>query len=342
MRVAVIGVGRLGKEHARIWSALPGVSLVGVLDTDAARAAEIAHLHGTRALTSLDEVLREADAASVVTPTTHHFEVASRCIEAGLHVLVEKPMTHTLEEANALVDLAARRGRVLQVGHIERFNPALEAARRYIGAPRFIDCDRISPFSFRSGDIGVVMDLMIHDLDIILSLVRSEVTRVDAIGVNVMGPTEDLAHVRLEFANGCVANITASRLALKKLRKFRIFQPDAYISIDFSERNALLITKRPGFEQGKLDVATLDLTGVTDLQSLLFEKFLDAQFIPMDEYEPLKRELESFRDAVVNGAPVPVTGEEGRAAIAVARRIVEEIRRRLAEETGRSSAVPQP
>jgi predicted dehydrogenase len=302
MRAVVIGVGHLGKHHARLLASLPGVTLAGVIDTNLERAAQIATERGTTAYTDVREVPGPVDVAVVAVPTESHARIAMALIEAGIHTLVEKPVTQTVAEADALIAAAKARGLVFAVGHSERFNPAVAAARPHIRDPRFIEVHRLGQFPDRSLDIDVVLDLMIHDIDLILSLVPSEVAGVEAVGVPVLTPRIDIANARLRFANGCIANLTASRISREPVRKIRFFQQDAYVSIDTAAQEVemwRLVPQPAGLPKiggGKLEVAG---------------------------DEALKGELEDFLGAVRDGRPPAVTGEQGRAALALATRIVE-------------------
>jgi predicted dehydrogenase len=302
MRAAVIGVGHLGRHHARILSTLPGVTLVGVVDTNAERAAKIAADHGTRAYSDWRELAGQVDAAVVAVPTEAHAEVAVPLIESGVHTLVEKPLASTVEEADRVIN-AARDGRVvLAVGHSERFNPAFMAARPHIQDPRFIEVHRLGTFSERSLDIDVVLDLMIHDLDLLLSLVRSEVESAEAVGVPVLTRRIDIANVRLKFENGCIANLTASRISREPVRKIRFFERDSYVSIDSAAREVERwhLVRQAG-ALPKIDGGKLEVSGE----------------------EPLKRELEDFVEAIRDARAPEVTGDQGRAAVKLAARIVE-------------------
>src|SRR5438876_6662748 len=240
VRAGVIGVGALGQHHARVYESLPEARLVGVYDRHRGRAAEVAARHSCRAFADLRELLAEAEAVSVAVPTVDHHRVARAVLEEGRHVLVEKPMASTLAEADDLIRAAGERGLVLQVGHIERFNPAVDVLRATVKEPRFIEVHRLGEFSPRSLDIDVVLDLMIHDLDILLSLDGSEAVRVDAVGVPVLTPKVDIANARVRFASGLIANLTASRVSAEKVRKFRVFAPRTYISVDFAARQAVV------------------------------------------------------------------------------------------------------
>lgn len=304
MRGAIIGVGHLGRHHARIMASLPGVTLAGVVDVNAARAAEIAGEFGTTAFGDARDIA-DLGLAVIATPTESHAAIASSLIERGVHVLVEKPIAQTLAEADALIAAARQRGVVLAVGHSERFNPAVAAARPYLNDPRFIEVHRLGTQLGRSLDIDVVLDLMIHDLDLILSLVPSEVDSVEAVGVPVLTPKVDIANARVRFKNGCIANLTASRISKDQIRKVRFFQRERYISIDTAAREVEMfeLVPQPG--------------GMPKIGG-------GKQAIGGDE--PLKRELEDFVAAARDGRAPAVTGEQGRAALALAVRIVELMR----------------
>jgi predicted dehydrogenase len=301
LRVAVVGVGHLGKHHARLLAALPDVTLVGVADTNQARAAEIAQASGTVAYPSW-EALPEVDAATIAAPTEAHAEVAAGLMARGVHVLVEKPLARTVAEADALVAAAASRGVTLAVGHTERFNPAVAAARVHLHAPRFIEAHRLGTFPERSLDIDVVFDLMIHDLDLLLAIVGEPVAAVDAVGVPVLTPRIDIANVRLRFAGGCIANLTASRISRDRVRKIRFFQPQSYLSIDYAAQEVEHWTVGPGPNGGPA------ITGGK---------------LEVERDEPLRRELADFVAAVRTGRPPQVTGAQGREALALAAEIVE-------------------
>ncbi len=302
MRAAVIGVGHLGRHHARILAALPGITLAGVVDTNRDRASQVAAEHGTQAFGDFREIAGKVDIAVVSAPTESHAVVTMPLIAAGVHVLVEKPVTQTLAEADALIAAANAAGVVLAVGHSERFNPAVAAARPHVKDPRFIEVHRLGTFPDRSLDIDVVLDLMIHDLDLILSLVASEVEGVEAVGVPVLTPKVDIANARIRFANGCIANLTASRISRDPVRKIRFFQRDSYVSIDTASREVELYKLVPQSDAlPKIGGGKLEVSGD----------------------EPLKRELEDFVAAVRDGRAPAVTGEQGRSALALAIRIVD-------------------
>jgi predicted dehydrogenase len=325
--VAVVGTGHLGRIHARVLSELPGVRLAGVVDADRARAEEVARERKTKAYASAAELPAAIRAVVVATPTASHHAVAGPLLDRGVACLVEKPMTATPEEALDLVERARRSGAVLMAGHVERFNPAVTAILAGGLRPRYFEAQRVSPFSFRSTDVGVVLDMMIHDLDLVTHLAGSPVSRVDAVGVAVTGTHEDLANARLEFENGAVANLTASRLALKTERKLRMFAPGAYAVIDFAKREAQIV--RPGEDlpralaEGKLKLGVL-----TPLQ-LMTRDLLRIEKPSVKEEESLKREDAEFTDAVRTGRPPLVTGEHGYVAVSVAHRIIASLRERL-------------
>jgi predicted dehydrogenase len=304
LRVAVIGVGALGKHHARILASLPGVSLAAVVDINRARAEEIAAAHGARPVFDAGQLDGQIDAVTIAVPTELHARIARPFLEAGIPALVEKPIARTVEEADAMIAAAAGRGAVLAVGHTERFNPAVAAARRVLVDPRFIEVHRLGAFPERSLDIDVVFDLMIHDLDIALSLVPSEVETIEAVGVPVLTGRVDIANARLRFANGCIANITASRISRDRVRKIRFFQPSAYVSIDYAAQ--------------KLEVWRL-VKGNGPMPTI------EGGEVEVPVEEPLKRELEDFVQAVSTRRPPLVTGEQGRRALALAQQITDKM-----------------
>lgn len=309
LRTAVIGVGYLGNFHAQKYAALPDVELVGVVDNDPKRAAEIANALGTRAYCDHRELLGQVDAVSVVVPTQFHHAVARDFLAAGVHVLIEKPITVTIEEADELIELAEKNRAVFQVGHLERFNPVLVALEGVLQEPLFIESVRIAPFKPRGTDVNVVLDLMIHDIEIIQHIVKSPVERVDAIGAPVFTGEEDIANARILFQNGCVANVTASRISLKSERKMRIFQRDAYITLDFQNRKVLVAQKGsgelfPGVPNVKVDERQLG------------------------EADALRSEIESFISAIRTGTPPQVSGRDGRMALETALKINTSLDRR--------------
>jgi len=330
IKAAVVGVGHLGRHHARIYAGLPGVQLVAVADTNEKRAEGIAATCRCEPCGDYRKLIGRVDAVSVATPTESHYEIAKEFLEAGVAVLVEKPITKTLEEGGRLVAISRAKGAMLQVGHVERFNPAIMAVQRLIKPPRFIESHRLSPYTFRSRDIGVVMDLMIHDIDIILHLAQSELVGVEALGFGIISKTEDIANARLTFGSGCVANVTASRISNKPMRKIRLFSDDSYVSLDYGTQEAFIYRPTEKILSGEFDVEeflkSVDLTKVAELKDLVFKDLVHIEKVQMNEYEPLKAEIESFINAVKTGAEPVVTGEDGVRAIKAVMMITEKIR----------------
>jgi predicted dehydrogenase len=303
IRVGVVGTGEFGRNHARVYGEVPGAELVGVYDKDVARAAQVAAEFQTRALASIEELRGLADAVSVAVPTLEHSTVGCTLMEMGLDVLVEKPMAHKLAEADALLDAAKKFGRILQVGHVERFNPAVLAVEPILNRPLFFEVHRLGVFTARSLDVDVIYDVMIHDLDILLTLVKEPVAEVKAVGIPVLTDKVDIAHARLEFAGGAVANVTASRVSTERVRKMRFFQQHEYISLDYARRDALRVAvKKPGPQP-----------------EFAFEK------LPAQAVEPLRAELEAFVDAVGTRREPRTSGRSGRAALELAERVMASI-----------------
>lgn len=329
LKVAVVGVGHLGKEHARVYTELPGVELVGVVDIQRKQAEKIAQQYNTQCFSNHKEIIDKVAAVSIAVPTKSHYVIAKEFLKQGIHVMIEKPMTGTVSEARELIGISKANGLVLQVGYIERFNPAIAAIKKLSINPRFIECHRLSPFTFRSADIGVVLDLMIHDLDIILHITGSKVKKFDAVGVNVISDKEDIANVRIQFQNGCVANVTASRVSLTSMRKMRLFSQDSYISIDYQKKDALIYKKSPELTLKALNISEMDVSTIADLKSYVFGDLLKIEHIKMDDYEPLRKELESFVNCIVERKEPVVSGEEGLKAIEVANDILCEIEKNL-------------
>jgi len=329
LRVAVIGAGHLGKEHARIYSEIPEVSLVGVVDTNKDTGEVVAQRCKTRYYGSFEEILNKVDVASVVVPTKSHYQITKELLNSGIHVLVEKPMTGTVSEAEDLIALSKKNSTILQPGYVERFNPALEAIEKLDVSLKFIECHRLSPFTFRSADIGVVLDLMIHDIDIILYLSKSKIKKIDAVGVNVIADKEDIANARIQFENGCVANITASRVSFEPMRRIRLFSENSYISLDYQKQEALIYKKSSKLTLKSLDTESKGVSNITELKNFSFGDMLKIERIQMDNQEPLRKELESFVDCVINGKQPVVSGEEGIMAIKTAALIREEITKNL-------------
>lgn len=303
IKVAVIGCGHLGTLHARVYSEFPFAQLVAVCDILPDRAESVARQYGGFPLTRFRKLLDRVEAVSIAVPTHLHYPVAKAFLSRGIHVLVEKPITRTVQEADRLLQLANESKAILQVGHVERFNAALRKVAELLKDPRFIEVHRLAPFQPRGTEVGVVLDLMIHDIDILLGLVKSPIRRIEAVGVKVLTPFEDIANARISFVNGAVANLTASRISKEAMRKFRIFQTDAYVSIDFLSPAADLYQHRDG--------------------QILHETLA----IPKEE--PLKAELEAFLESILHRRPPVVSGPEAREALAVALKITSQIKRGL-------------
>jgi predicted dehydrogenase len=311
IRAAVIGVGYLGRFHAQKYAQAAGCELVAVADSRQEAGEKVAAEVGTRWVADYRELLGEVDAVSVVTPTPAHFPIARDFLNAGAHVLVEKPITETVAEAREMIELAARNKRVLQVGHLERFNAAILAAEPYLRSPRFVECVRMAPYRERGTDVNVVLDLMIHDIDIVQTIVDAPITSIDAVGTPVFSDEIDIANARIHFASGCVANVTASRVSVKTERKLRIFEDDAYLSLDLQQKILTLIRKRPPADPpGPLPV-------IIEEQNL-------------DQGDALKAEIESFLDCIRTGRAPVVSGEAGLMALETAMRITEQVMKTLA------------
>ncbi|MEI6355713.1 MAG: Gfo/Idh/MocA family oxidoreductase [Verrucomicrobiota bacterium] len=333
-KVAVLGTGSLGKEHARIYAELAKAGpaeFVGVFDVDNGAARAQASKHGVRAFTSVAEAAAASDALSVVTPTTTHFALAQELLILGKHVLVEKPMTDNAAQAAALVALAQSRGAVLQVGHVERFNPVFSYLEQVATDPRFIECHRLSPFPARSTDIGVVLDLMIHDLDVVLAFVKSPLVAVDAVGIPVLSTSEDIANARLRFANGCVANLTASRISPERLRKIRVFsgggaaKETSYISLDYRAQEGFIYRlARDGESESSLFKKLL-ASKDSSLVSEFGGKRIVREPVPITKEEPLKLELAHFIQCVAERQTPKVSGAQAKAALDVAFEITRQI-----------------
>ncbi len=324
-RVGVVGAGSLGFHHIRILRDLPGAQLCGFVETRPDRAQEVQTELGVNAHPSLDNLLDACDAVIVVVPTSAHFAVASSAIERGKHVFIEKPITTTLEEADQLLDRAREKGVIVQIGHIERFNQAVRAALPHVNKPRFIDSERLAPFSPRGSDVAVVLDLMIHDIDLLLTLVGADAKEISAVGVPVLTPMLDIANARVTFVSGAVANITSSRISRERKRKIRIFQQSGYLSLDLAAGSGEFFRLRSDIDPLSIRSAPADITA-----------FVDRIKLEAPAGEPLKLELESFVAALRGEGPVVVTGEEGRMALGVALRIVKEIELTLPSLVGRA------
>ncbi|HXX74242.1 MAG TPA: Gfo/Idh/MocA family oxidoreductase [Nitrospiraceae bacterium] len=304
LRAGVVGIGHLGQHHARLYASLPGSQLIGVVDQLPERAQVVAERHGVRLFRNLEELLPQVDLVSIAVPTSAHYEVARRCLLAGKHVLVEKPLAVMPKEARELVELAKGRSCRLQVGHSERFNPVMQVMRPHIGRPVFIECHRLSSFSERGTDVDVVLDLMIHDLDLVLSFDPGPVEEIRAAGVAVLSASVDIANARIQFGSGCVANFTASRVSTNKMRRLRVFQPDQYLSLDFQTRQGMICRRQ---------------TKAGERPTVVIEQ------VQGGDEEPLKLQLESFLDAVRTGKKPVISGEDGAAAVDVAHDVLQAI-----------------
>lgn len=299
IRVGVVGVGHLGSIHAKMYSNLDSVKLVGVCDCNIERALEVGKRFKVASFSDYEELFDKVDAASIAVPTSLHYNVAKDFLQHGIHVLIEKPITKTLSEADELIEIAGEKKLILQVGHIERFNSAVLALEPYINKPKFIECQRLGPFHSRVKDVGVVLDLMIHDIDIVLGLIQQDVVNIEAVGLSTISNYEDVANVRLTFQDGTIADITASRVTKDVVRKMRIFQEESYLSLDYVTQDVMLFEK----------------TG---------EKIVQKK-IKIKKKNPLKKELKSFIDRVHTGKRPIVSGVEGRRALAVALEIIKKI-----------------
>ncbi|MGD0140462.1 MAG: Gfo/Idh/MocA family oxidoreductase [Tepidisphaeraceae bacterium] len=325
LRVGVIGCGRMGRLHARVYSQMAQVKLMGVFDAVADSAAAVADEFGAPAYKTLEELLPNVDAVTIAVPTKFHLSIAQECLTRRIACLIEKPLAKDVAEGRRIVELASQNKTTVQVGHIERFNPAIRAMSRLKIEPRFLEVTRISPMTFRSIDVGVVLDMMIHDIDIVLWLANSTVSRVEAIGVSVIGEVEDICNARLTFANGCVANLTASRLAMRTDRHLRVFSPDAYVSIDYQKRHGIVIRRGGNVEAVRQAVARIRSGEMDDISQLNYKDLVQMEELSIDDVEPLRAELDAFVDAVTNGSKPIVTAEDGLHAVEVATRIVQTI-----------------
>ncbi|MCC6691495.1 MAG: Gfo/Idh/MocA family oxidoreductase [Bacteroidia bacterium] len=319
VKIGVLGAGHLGKIHLSLIKQIPLYHLVGFYDADSARSAEIAAELDTKSFSSIDELIEACDAIDIVTPTVTHFDCASKVLKKSRHLFVEKPLTHTIKEAKKLLSLANEANVKVQVGHVERFNPAFLAATPYISAPLFIETHRLAQFNPRGTDVSVVLDLMIHDIDIVLSLVKANIKRVSASGVAVVSDTPDITNARIEFDNGCVANLTASRISLKNMRKTRLFQKDAYLSVDFLDKKIEVVRLQAVSGEADPMAITIDLGGDKGMKQIFFENKT------AEPNNAIKIELETFAKAIINNTATPVTIEDGYKALDVAYIIIEKI-----------------
>lgn len=323
LKIGIIGVGHLGKVHAKLWKEVSGVELVGVFDANFEEAKRVAAEHTVKAFSDAAELIHEVDGLSIVTPTVAHRDTAKLAIGGGKHVLIEKPITTTIAEAKELIALAKKGNVKIQVGHIERFNPALLAVEPFIDKPMFFESHRLAQFKPRGTDVAVVLDLMIHDIDVILSLAKSEVTGVDASGVSVVSDEIDIANARIKFRSGAVANVTASRISQNPMRKLRIFERDAYLSVDFAAKSAEVF-HLVGAEEAGANKSLMFNLGEIERAEKKLNIIYERPDVP--EFNPLKYELELFRDAIVTNSTPIVSGEDGLAALEVAEMIMKSIK----------------
>jgi predicted dehydrogenase len=320
IRCGVAGVGSLGQHHARIYASVPGAELAGVFDTSDARATEISAKFGCRKFRSIDELGEACDAVSVVVPTDLHERVALPLLARGCHLLIEKPICASLEEAERVLAAAQANGCLVQVGHVEHFNPVMAFLEKEAGDPKYIAAERLAPYQVRGTEVGVVLDLMIHDIGIVLALVKSPIAKIDSVGISVLSKTEDIANARIEFENGCVANLSASRMSLKKAREIRIFQDNAYLSLDFMNQSGHLVRKSDLVKFGlKMKIG---LVKAGDASSVPVHQ------IPIEKGEPLALELAHFVDSVARSRQPKVGAALGKSALEVAIAVTEQIRRK--------------
>ncbi len=323
MRVAVVGVGHLGKFHARVFSQMNDVELVGVVDSRVEQAEQIAGDYGTTPYTDYRELFDKVDAVSIAVPTRFHRQVAGEFLERGIPTMIEKPLASTAAEAEELVALAEKHGLTMQVGHIERFNPALGSLDGMPMRPKYIAAERLGTYTFRSTDIGVVLDLMIHDIDLILSMVHAPVVSVAAVGVSVFGGHEDIANARIQFADGCVANLTASRASYQAVRKMRIWSSEGYATLDFQTKHGTLIRPSDALRMGEIDLAGVDLTKQAAVKERIFSnKVLRVDQVQTEGRDALEQELEDFVSSVKSGGRPRVSGVDGLRAVALAEQVL--------------------
>ena len=338
LRVGVVGVGHLGQHHARILSGIPGVELVGVADSRREQAQTVAERVGTVVVDKYQDLIHVVDAVSIAVPTSLHREVAGAFLSAGVATMVEKPLAASLAEAEGLVNLARDHSALLQVGHIERFNPALHALDGMSLRPRFIDAERLSTYTFRSTDIGVVLDLMIHDIDLLLSLVSAPVCSVAAVGVSVFGGHEDIANARIEFEDGCVATLTASRASFQATRKMRIYGAEGYVSLDFATKQGTLIRPSEALRRGTIELDDVDMSQPSAIKERVFGKILRVDKVQTEGREPLALELEDFVQAARGQGRPRVRGEDALRAMKLADQILRSINAHKWENLGQNPA----
>lgn len=323
----MIGAGKMGRLHSRIYAEMDQVELVAIVDTDRDKAEQLASEYGCAAKSDSAELIGMVDAVTIAVPTEHHYQVAEPFLAKRVPVLVEKPLAADLGQARRMLRLARDNGCTLQVGYSERFNPVVQAMHRLKITPRFVDAQRVSPFTFRSTDVGVVLDIMIHDIDIVLSLVHSGIKDVQAVGVNVLGQHEDIANARIVFENGCVANLTASRVALKTERKIRLFSEEAYLSLDYLKKSGLMISKTANIDMMQWLGEQQGQDGQFDIQNASWTDLVNVETLDIDDREPLRLEQEAFVESVVQGKTPQVSAEDAVAAMELAEEIVRVIGR---------------
>jgi predicted dehydrogenase len=319
LKIGLLGVGHLGKIHLKCIQASEALELVGFYDPDPTTAQKVAETFNTKAFSSFEALLEAVDAVDIVTPTTTHFELAKKVAEQGKHIFIEKPLTHTVAEAELLKQIVQKQGVKVQIGHVERFNPAFLSLGETKITPMFIEAHRLATFNPRGTDVSVVLDLMIHDIDLILHLVKSEIKQIHASGVAIVSASPDIANARIEFENGCVANLTASRMSLKQMRKVRLFQPDAYISLDFLEKKSQIISLLDENTEG------VDFSTLMPLETARGTKWVDIKMPEPVAVNAIQMELETFADSILHNSDIKVTIEDGYRALKVAHQIIEEI-----------------
>jgi len=327
IRTAVIGAGKMGTIHARVYNQLPQSNFVAVVDIDAGKAERLAKKYDCLAFTGCADVLGKVDAVTIATPTIHHLELAKLFIENNVPVMIEKPLAVDVKESKKIVRIAKKKNVVVGVGHSERCNPVVQAMKRLNIEPKFIEANRVSPYPFRSTDVGVVLDVMIHDIDIILSMAQSKIKRIDAVGVGVIDKKEDICNARIVFESGCIANITASRLALKTVRKIRVFSRQGYLSLDYYKKYGIVIKAEPNIDVVKW-IRERREAGDFNLLSVNWPDLLHIEELEIDDKEPLRLEQEAFLSACADKAAKPeVTAEDGLAAMECAERILASVKK---------------
>jgi predicted dehydrogenase len=330
LKIGLLGVGHLGKIHLKCIQESGALELVGFYDPDPATAQKVAETFNTQAFSSLETLLALVDAVDIVTPTTTHFELAKKAAEQGKHIFIEKPLTHTVEEARILKEIVHKQGVKVQIGHVERFNPAFLSLGDTKMTPMFIEAHRLATFNPRGTDVSVVLDLMIHDIDLILHLVKSDIKQIHASGVAIVSASPDIANARVEFENGCVANLTASRMSLKQMRKVRLFQPDAYISLDFLDKKSQIISLLDEnmvlkLHQAKGMTEGVDFSALMPLETAQGMKWVDIKMPEPVAVNAIQMELETFAESILHNRDTRVTIEDGYRALKVAHQIIEEI-----------------